>query len=301
MRIDSFERRGDPLRSNNTTYDAAYERYARGDLDSARRLLEDRRDPHDVRTTFLYAEILIRMRIGERAERILRDAMPERDPRDSVRAHHLLASAAISRGDLASAESALDVACANQRARVEREEEALYRASIAHRRGDAKAFRDQLKTACGSADPALNARAHLLGGNVLQQQGRFVEAYAEHSLGLSALYSARAIDDRLLAHLLIAVSFAESELETTEHMSALRAIDGRDWHPVMTPHVAIALTHAGLSLARHGRFAEAAAVYLRSTLVGGESANTVLALVRSRTDSIGRRCTRRGSTRSFRS
>ena len=269
-----------------TILERARDLYARGDLASAHALLAERADPLDSRASFLAAEILIRSGAPERARAGLLRQLSGHEEKNAVSAHLLLARACLACEDRDGAVRALDVVRARHCIPSEREEEALYRARIARTADDSKAFRDALKIACGSADPVLNARAHRLAGDDLLERGRFVEAFAEYGRGFAALDSQRPLDDRLLATLLVDVAFAEAEFAHAEPEATLTALGSRPWNPSLAPIVSAALCHAGLYLSRRSRYAEAAAAFVRSSLLGGESPGAVAALARAQQSAL---------------
>ncbi len=274
-----FSDRREPGASPNATLlEEARYLYARGDLETASALLELHRDPLDAGATNLYCDSLIRLGWPERARALLRDHLPERDPKAIVRGHLLLAAAALASGNVAEAIAALDVAREHSSVAIEREEEALYRARAAHRNGDLKTFREAMKLAGGSADPVLNARAHRFAGDTLLAQSRLPEAFAEYGRGFSALASSGPRDDRLLATLLVCVSFGEAEFENAEPASTLRTIDARAWHPSVAPMVAAALAFVGRHLTRRGRYGDAATTLVRAALLARDTPAAVLAL-----------------------
>ena len=275
--------RSDEVAALRTTlFEEAKHRYAVGDLHGAFALLDARRDPLDDGAFFLFVQIMIRTGAADRARREIGHRLPDLvSSKNVVRGHLLAAAAALACDAVDDALASLDVVRNARGVAIEREEEALYRALAAHRRGRAGAFRDAIKVACASADPALNARAHRLAGNSALAEGDLPGAYAAYGRGFSALNAARPIDDRLLATLFGLVAFGEAELERFVPGATLEAIEKRSWHASVQPLIGIALHYTGTHLSRRGRYAEATAALLRAIAVSGESANALGALGRA--------------------
>jgi DNA-binding NarL/FixJ family response regulator/predicted negative regulator of RcsB-dependent stress response len=265
--------------STKTTFEDARIRYASGDLESARSVLEARRDPLDDRSFFLFATILIRSGDAARARvEIARRVADPDSSKSAARALILSAAAALSCDAPAEASRNLDRAAAVTTDAIDREEIALYRAAIAHRAGDCETFRAEIKLASSSADPVLYARARRLAGDVAAARSDFTEAQSEYRQGFSALIAARPIDDRLLAALAARIADANAECETCDHGVTLETIENRPWHPAMRARVGLVHYHGGLQMRRHGRHAPAAAMFLRAITMAGESPVSVAAL-----------------------